>query len=173
MSPRFSYDDLDELIEAFASLELDTFSLTVRRDRIVELIEPFASCREICGATPWSKPDGWKSEATLEAEERCVLLVQGSDASGGVDFMMIPRSRCTSVLDEALRTIDGRTFAGPEDLKPQQWDAAVRCMAAMGEGGSPALSWIENDLTGWDKRRTRCLLSTRFSRSMIGGWVVR
>ena len=79
MSPRFSYDDLAELLEAFSSLELDPLSLSVRRDRIVELIEPFASCSEICGATPWATPGSWKSEVALQAEEPCVLVAQGSD----------------------------------------------------------------------------------------------
>lgn len=60
-----------------------------------------------------------------------VLLIVATHASKSIEMAMVPTRLIDDALRQALVTIDGKVFAGAADLKPAQWDAAVRVMAAL------------------------------------------
>jgi len=64
-----------------------------------------------------------------------VLLAIFDDGAMAASLCLLAPERVTPTLREALAALDGRVFAGRGDLRPSQWDAAVRVNAALGYPG--------------------------------------
>ena len=76
--------------------------------------------------------DGEPGEALFrDSGDAQVLIIVAIDAAGALALALVPATAIDEPLAQALRTIDGRTFAGAADLDDEQWDAAVLVMAAL------------------------------------------
>lgn len=60
-----------------------------------------------------------------------VLLFLCSDADGILGLVRAPAERIDARMREDLEALHGRVFANAADLSKQQWDAAIRIMAAL------------------------------------------
>lgn len=78
-----------------------------------------------------------KPKKKLNWDDRYTLIVSIDDHEYDMALHAVPVTVLTEALREAIGEINGLTFAGPADLTLEQWAAAVRVLAAMGDDRNP------------------------------------
>jgi hypothetical protein len=96
------------------------------RAGIVAAIEPFADALEFDLDTVESL-----TQADLAPLPSHILLVWCEADEAMAYLYAIPEAELNEGLAQALVMLEGCSFAGPADLSPEQWGAALRLMAAI------------------------------------------
>lgn len=78
-----------------------------------------------------------KPKKKLVWAQRYTLVVMIDDHEFDLALHAVPVAELPEALGEALKELDGLTFAGPADLSMEQWAAAVRVAAAMADEVDP------------------------------------
>lgn len=124
-----SREQLRDLARAFparGASRHDPTGYETLRAALVAAIRPFADGLEFDLET--LEP---LTQAELAAMPAHIFLVWCEDAESMAYFYALPEAELNEGLAQAIVMLAGASFAGPTDLSPEQWGAALRLMAAV------------------------------------------